>query len=77
MATLKDRIAAADEELLAGLGYKQEFHRAFTPLEVRLLTSFPQAHELSFRTHSRSLELLSVSLDSFLLLREFHPHARP
>ena len=35
METLKERIAAADEELLAGLGYKQEFHRAFTPLEVR------------------------------------------
>ena len=23
-----------DEEILAGLGYKQEFRRAFTPLEV-------------------------------------------
>lgn len=33
---LKDQIAAADERLLAGLGYKQEFLRAFTPLEVRL-----------------------------------------
>jgi hypothetical protein len=27
-------IANADEKLLAGLGYKQEFQRAFTPLEV-------------------------------------------
>ena len=27
-------IARADEELLAALGYKQEFMRAFTPLEV-------------------------------------------
>ncbi|KAB5594905.1 Amino acid permease [Ceratobasidium theobromae] len=28
------RIALADEELLASLGYKQEFKRAFTPFEV-------------------------------------------
>ena len=28
-------IEAADEALLAELGYKQEFQRAFTPLEVR------------------------------------------
>jgi hypothetical protein len=27
-------IAKADEALLAELGYKQEFKRAFTPLEV-------------------------------------------
>ncbi|TDL27161.1 amino acid transporter [Rickenella mellea] len=31
---MKNDIAAADEELLATLGYKQEFQRAFTPLEV-------------------------------------------
>ncbi|PAV15638.1 amino acid transporter [Pyrrhoderma noxium] len=31
---MKDQIAAADEALLAELGYKQEFHRAFSPLEV-------------------------------------------
>ena len=31
----KTAIKRADEELLASLGYKQEFHRAFTPLEVR------------------------------------------
>ncbi|KAG8762841.1 GABA-specific high-affinity permease, partial [Ceratobasidium sp. 423] len=30
----KARIAQADEELLASLGYKQEFKRAFTPFEV-------------------------------------------
>ena len=30
----KDTVAAADEALLADLGYKQEFQRAFTPLEV-------------------------------------------
>ncbi|KAI5120016.1 hypothetical protein M0805_008477 [Coniferiporia weirii] len=32
--TQREQVAAADEELLAGLGYKQEFQRAFTPLEV-------------------------------------------
>ncbi|CAE6413567.1 unnamed protein product [Rhizoctonia solani] len=30
----KTRVAQADEELLASLGYKQEFKRAFTPFEV-------------------------------------------
>lgn len=29
-----DAIRIADEALLADLGYKQEFKRAFTPLEV-------------------------------------------
>ncbi|KIJ18172.1 PF00324 AA_permease [Paxillus involutus ATCC 200175] len=32
--TTKEGIAMADEALLAQLGYKQEFKRAFTPLEV-------------------------------------------
>lgn len=30
----RDRIRQADEELLAALGYKQEFKREFSPLEV-------------------------------------------
>jgi hypothetical protein len=30
----------ADEKLLATLGYKQEFQRAFTPLEVRALQTY-------------------------------------
>ena len=30
----KQAIAKADEELLAELGYKQEFRRAFKPIEV-------------------------------------------
>jgi len=30
----KEAVARADEQLLAELGYKQEFKRAFTPLEV-------------------------------------------
>ena len=33
----KAEITRRDEELLAGLGYKQEFKRTFTPLEVRRL----------------------------------------
>jgi hypothetical protein len=33
----KDSIRQADEALLASLGYKQEFKRAFTPLEVHEL----------------------------------------
>ncbi|KAF7307671.1 Gaba permease [Mycena kentingensis (nom. inval.)] len=33
-ASKKDSIRLADEKLLAELGYKQEFKRAFTPLEV-------------------------------------------
>ena len=32
--TDKKEIANADDQLLAELGYKQEFKRAFTPLEV-------------------------------------------
>ena len=30
----KEAIEKADEQLLAELGYKQEFKRAFTPIEV-------------------------------------------
>jgi len=37
--TNKKAITNADEQLLAELGYKQEFKRAFTPLEVG--SSFP------------------------------------
>ena len=33
----KQVIAKTDEELLAELGYKQEFRRAFRPIEVRFL----------------------------------------
>ena len=33
----KNAIAIADEALLAELGYKQEFQRAFTPLEVHII----------------------------------------
>jgi hypothetical protein len=30
----RDQVASADEELLASLGYKQEFKRTFTSFEV-------------------------------------------
>jgi len=35
--TSREAIAWGDEALIAQLGYKQEFKRAFTPLEVRPL----------------------------------------
>ena len=34
MPDAPDNTKAQDEALLASLGYKQEFKRAFTPLEV-------------------------------------------
>jgi len=40
MESRKHAIAKADEALLAELGYKQEFKRAFTPLEVSVLLQF-------------------------------------
>jgi hypothetical protein len=38
---INEVIARTDEQLLAELGYKQEFKRAFTPLEV--ISSFPHS----------------------------------
>ena len=43
----KQAIAKADEELLAELGYKQEFRRAFKPIEVSYRSSFPIAFPTS------------------------------
>ncbi|KAG8748121.1 GABA-specific high-affinity permease [Ceratobasidium sp. 414] len=45
----KDQTALADEELLASLGYKQEFKRAFTPFEVfgvafSIIALLPSSH---------------------------------
>jgi len=37
MVSSRHAIAKADEALLAELGYKQEFKREFTPLEVSSL----------------------------------------
>jgi len=62
-------VAKADERLLAELGYKQEFQREFTPLEVYftsyMLTSLP----LTTR-NCRYLEFRLVSLGSCLLSRQ-------
>ena len=43
----KQAIAKADEELLAELGYKQEFRRAFKPIEVSYRPCFPIAFPTS------------------------------
>jgi hypothetical protein len=40
-------VANADEKLLAELGYKQEFQRAFTPLEVYyVIIAYVVSHSL-------------------------------
>lgn len=54
----KDAITRADEELLATLGYKQEFRRAFTSLEVRPYKIW----ERLYHKLCRYLGYLSVSL---------------
>ena len=41
MGSSQHAVAKADEALLAELGYKQEFKRAFTPLEVSQLLLLP------------------------------------
>ncbi|SJL13515.1 related to UGA4-GABA permease-also involved in delta-aminolevulinate transport [Armillaria ostoyae] len=43
----KDAVNAADEARLAALGYKQEFKRAFTPLEARLIHLFSRTSVLT------------------------------
>lgn len=48
-------VARADEELLASLGYKQEFQRAFTGVEVR--TSLANLHVSPNIVLQRSLDL--------------------
>jgi hypothetical protein len=62
----KHAIAKADEELLAELGYKQEFRRAFKPIEVFCFLFVTRTTPISFRF----LESRSASLVSFLLLRQ-------
>lgn len=44
----REAVKIADEQLLAQLGYKQEFQRAFSPLEVRLPRSFQHEVVLKF-----------------------------
>lgn len=61
-------VEAADEALLAELGYKQEFRRAFTPLEVRPISE--NLLRLSSYHQDRCLVSHSVSSGYFLPLRE-------
>lgn len=53
-------VEAADEALLAELGYKQEFRRAFTPLEVRPFSE----NLLRLRSHQQDRCLVSRSVSS-------------
>jgi hypothetical protein len=69
-------IAKADERLLAELGYKQEFQRAFTPLEVYIMSSTTYIFPLIFpKRYSGSR---SVLLGSCPLSRQSVPpfHSR-
>ncbi|CCO30325.1 putative amino-acid permease C15C4,04c [Rhizoctonia solani AG-1 IB] len=57
------RIAQADEELLASLGYKQEFKRAFTPFEVfgiafSIIALLPSSNPPSGQTYGIYLAIL-------------------
>jgi hypothetical protein len=49
----KHAIAKADEELLAELGYKQEFRRAFKPIEVFCFLFVTRTTPISFRFWNR------------------------
>ncbi len=60
-------IANDDEKLLAKLGYKQEFQRAFTPLEVYYVISLCK-HLFKFPKRCSGSRL--VSSDSCLLSRQ-------
>ena len=77
----KSAIEQADAELLASLGYKQEFQRAFTGLEVGFVFLIARVllcgvcdgnagRSLTVCACSRRLVLRSVSLDSSLRSRE-------
>jgi hypothetical protein len=69
-------VAKADERLLAELGYKQEFQREFTPLEVYFTSYFLSSKSLPLHPpHSqiancRYLGFPLVSLDSCLPSRQ-------
>jgi hypothetical protein len=66
----KDAIRQADEALLASLGYKQEFKRAFTPLEVRQRA--PRAEGFPILSASLDHNYIYIGIwDSFLYHRAF------
>lgn len=60
-------VSKADEELLASLGYKQEFRREFTGLEVRLVVQICDAFITS--RFCRLLVSRSALLASYRLSR--------
>ena len=59
-------VAKADERLLAELGYKQEFQREFTPLEVYFTSYLLQVTSLPL-THSQ-LQIFGISFNIVGLL---------
>ena len=63
----RDSIRKKDEQLLATLGYKQEFKRAFTPLEV---IDFWSRYPKFWLNLPRSLVSPSLSLDYCPPLRQ-------
>ena len=74
-------VVKADERLLAELGYKQEFQREFTPLEVLfyvIFAHFSSTHALAiadiwyFVQHRWTLALHRVSaVSSYFLLHSY------
>ena len=63
-------IAKADERLLAELGYKQEFQRAFTQIEVNYVII---VYITPLITQKRYSGLRLALLDSCLLSRQYVP----
>ena len=54
-------IVNADEKLLAELGYKQEFQRAFTPLEVSyVIIAYINFHLISFKVFGISFSIVGL-----------------
>jgi hypothetical protein len=74
-------IAKADEKLLAKLGYKQEFQRAFTPLEVFYVIITYVMFHLNFLKRCSVSRLASLdscprlrqSVSSFFRSRHYSP----
>ena len=63
-------IANPDEKLLAELGYKQEFQRAFTPLEVYYVITAYIIYHFNHLTGKRCLVFRLALSDSCLQLRQ-------
>jgi len=83
MESSQHAVAKADEALLAELGYKQEFKRAFTPLEVlsalllvtrMLMPMQPQVFGIAFSIIGLlpSIAYLDLSLVDYIVSNEFY-----